>query len=83
MAAAKHNRLLLSPLHSDFTLAFVRSGWVNVSTSNSGGVRNVGENGNGWSRTANSSTNAYNLNFNPTGVNPSNNSNRWAGLPLR
>lgn len=64
-------------------LAFVRSGWVNVSTSYEGGVRNVGNNGYGWSRTAQSSTNAYHLNFNPTNVNPSNNSNRWAGFPLR
>lgn len=64
-------------------MAFVRSGWVNVSTENSGGVRNVGENGNARSRTAGSSTNAYYLNFNPTTVNPSNNWHRWIGLPLR
>jgi len=64
-------------------LAFVRSGWVNVSTTYVGGVRNVGEDGGGWSRTARSATNAYNLNTNPTYVNPSGNSRHWSGFPLR
>lgn len=61
-------------------LAFVRSGWVNVDA---GAMWNVGNNGYGWSRTAQSATNAYFLNMNPTNVNPSNNNNRWVSLPLR
>ena len=61
-------------------LAFVRSGYVYPPN---GAVNNVGNNGYGWSRTSKSSTNAYNLNFNPTGVNPSNNNNRFNGRPLR
>lgn len=60
--------------------AFVRSGYVNV---NDGKMYNVGQNGNDWSRTSLSSTHAYHLNINPTDVNPSGNSNRWAGFPLR
>ena len=61
-------------------LAFVRSGNVNI---NDGRVNYVGEWGWDWSRTSKSSTNAYNLNMNPTGVNPSNNNNRYHGFPLR
>ena len=40
-------------------------------------------NGDYWSCTAYSSANAYNLNMNPTGVNPSNNWNRYGGFSLR
>ncbi len=61
-------------------LAFVRSGNVNT---NSGIVNNVGNNLYGWSRTAKSATNAYNLGVNPSEVYPSNNNNRWNGFPLR
>jgi len=61
-------------------LAFVRSDAINV---NDGKMWNLGNWGNGWSRTSKSSTNAYNLAFNPTEVYPSNNNNRWNGLPLR
>lgn len=61
-------------------LAFVRSGNVNV---NDGKVYYVGERGYGWSRTAKSDTNAYDLYFNTTGVNPSNDYGRWVGRPLR
>ncbi len=43
----------------------------------------MGNWGNGWSRTSKSATNAYHLAFNPTEVYPSNNNNRWNGLPLR
>lgn len=61
-------------------LAFVRRGYVNL---NNGYVDNVGSNGYNWSRTSKSSTNAYNLNFNTSNVNPSNNNNRYNGRPLR
>ena len=58
---------------------FVRSGNVN-----SGSLRNAGNNGYYWSSTANSNTsNAYNLNFNTTSVNPSNNNNRYNGFSVR
>lgn len=49
---------------------------------NSSSLENAGSNGFYWSSTANSSTNAYNLNFD-TGVNPSNNNNRYRGLSVR
>ena len=62
------------------TLAFVRSGNVNL---NSGSANNVGNNAQLWSRTSLSSTNAYNLNTNPGNVNPSNNGNRYIGRSLR
>jgi len=61
-------------------LAFVRSG---VIYPNNGTAGYVGNNGYGWSRTARSDTNAYNLNMNPTNVNPSNNNSRFHGFPLR
>ncbi len=59
----------------------MRSGNVNID---SGVLNNAGINGNYWSSTANSSANnAYNLNFNASDVNPSNNNNRWNGFSLR
>ena len=71
-------------------LAFVRSGNVNINDGrlyiggwSTGDGQVAPAHGYGWSRTAKSSTNAYNLNFNTTGVNPSNNNNRWNGFPLR
>ncbi len=64
-------------------LAFVRSGWVNLSTEYEGRVRNFGNNGNYWARTAVSDTNGRYLNFNPTNVNPSNSWGRYGGFPLR
>jgi len=60
--------------------AFVRSNAINVRD---GKIWNLGQNGDYWSRVAQSTTNAYNLNMNPTAVNPSNNNNRWNGFPLR
>ena len=49
---------------------FQRSGnWNN-------GFNNQGSNGNYWSSTQNSATNAHNLNFNSTNVNPANNNNK-------
>ena len=44
---------------------------------------NRGSNGNYWSVTFNSARNARNLNFNPSGVNPQNNNNRYNGLAVR
>ncbi len=61
-------------------LAFVRSGNVNI---NDGRVNYVGEWGWDWSRTSRSSTNAYNLQFGVSDINPSNNNNRWNGFSLR
>ena len=52
----------------------------------SGGLNNVGSNGNWWSFAPNSKTNARNLNFNATAVNPLNTNNRANGcavLPSR
>lgn len=40
-------------------------------------------NGNFWSASFNSARNARNLNFNPTGVNPQNNNNRYNGFAVR
>ncbi len=61
-------------------MTFVRSGGVDISD---GFTNVVGYHGYYWSRTSRSSTNAYNLNFDSSTVNPSNNNNRWGGRPLR
>lgn len=46
-------------------------------------LNNRGTNGNYWSASWNSQTNAYNLNFNSSSVNPQNNNNRRNGLTVR
>ena len=66
-------------------LYFVRSGWVSLNNSALG---RFGRNGFGWSRSSvayssATSATAYNLDFNPSGVNPSPNNGRWAGFPVR
>jgi len=66
-------------LQCEVGLAFVRSGYVNLPGGN---INNVGNNGYDWSRTASSTTNAYRLNFNPTGLNM-NAENRYWGFSLR
>lgn len=67
-------------------VAFVRSGWVNVSA----GYMDSSDwdLGDYWSRTAGSATNAYYLNFYPgigssSDVDPSTSSSRFSGFPLR
>ena len=67
------------------TLYFVRSGWVNLDNSALGRFGCLGL---GWSRSASSYSshgpaNAYYLDFNPSGVNPSGNINRWSAFPVR
>ena len=49
----------------------------------SGGLNNVGSNGNFWSFAPYSQTNARNLNFNSGNVNPLNNNNRANGFSVR
>ena len=49
----------------------------------SGGLNNVGGNGNFWTFAPNSQTNARNLNFNSGNVNPLNNNNRSNGFSVR
>ena len=49
----------------------------------SGGLNNVGSNGNYWSFAPNSQANARNLNFNSGNVNPLNNNNRANGFSVR
>ena len=69
-------------------LYFVRSGYINTQMGRS---RYAGIGGNYWSSVAASklssgtvTPSAYNLNFNATGVGPSNGpSYRWFGFPLR
>jgi hypothetical protein len=46
-------------------------------------LNNRGSNGNYWSSSFNNATNAYNLNFNSSNVNPQNNNNRRNGLTVR
>ena len=46
-------------------------------------LENRGTNGYYWSASFNNSTNAYNLNFNSSNVNPQNNNNRYRGLTVR
>jgi uncharacterized protein (TIGR02145 family) len=57
---------------------FPASGNYNGTTLN-----NSGSNGNYWSSSFNSSTNAYNMNFNSSAVNPQNNNNRRYGFSVR
>ena len=51
--------------------------------NDSGGLTNVGSNGNYWSFAPNSQTNARNLNFNSGNINPLNNNNRSNGFSVR
>ena len=46
-------------------------------------LNNRGSNGNYWSASFNNSSNAYNLNFNSSNVNPQNNNNRYYGFSVR
>ena len=57
---------------------FPASGNYNGTTLN-----NRGSNGNYWSSSYISETNAYNMNFNSDGVNPANNNNRRYGFSVR
>ena len=61
-------------------LYFVRSGNYNYSNGNIG---TLGSDGRYWSSTASNTTNAYNLNFNGSNVNPQNSNNRGNGFSLR
>ena len=60
------------------TLFFPAAGYYNGTSLN-----NRGSNGNYWSSTWISATNARNLNFNSSGVNPQNNNNRRNGFSVR
>ena len=60
------------------TLFFPAAGNYNGTSLN-----NRGSNGNYWSSTWISATNARNLNFNSSGVNPQNNNNRRNGFSVR
>jgi len=51
--------------------------------NDTGALNNAGSYGNYWSSTNNGSSNAYNLNFNGSNVNASNNNNRTNGLTVR
>ena len=46
-------------------------------------ISNVGSNGNYWSTTSSSGTNAYNVNFNTTNFNSANSNNRYNGFSVR
>ena len=74
----------LAPSHSSADLMsgyfYPASGYLN---NGNGTLNNVGSNGYYWSASPNSQTNGYNLNFNSSNVNPSNNNNRANGFPVR
>ena len=59
---------------------FPAAGYRNNSN---GGLNNAGSNGNYWYGSPNSATNGYNLNFNSTNLNTSNNNNRAYGFSVR
>lgn len=69
----------------------MRSGYVNLPGVSGATLRNAGLDGYGWSSRASSTRSdgaaipsAYNLNFGPSDVNPSNGPyERWNGRPLR
>jgi len=70
-----------SPMaYSQNKMLIAASGYRN---NGSGGLSNVGSNGNYWSFAPNSQTNARNLNFNSGNVNPLNNNNRANGFSVR
>lgn len=71
---------ILSPVFKKQAAPIPASGNRN---NTSGGINNVGSNGNYWSSSPNSATNGYNLNFNSTNVNPSNSNNRTNGFTVR
>lgn len=71
----KQNRFPNFPLACGF---FARSGNVNDST-----LYNFGTNGNYWSSTVNSDSNAYNLNYNSGELYPANRNNRNNGRSVR
>ena len=50
---------------------------------NGSSVNNAGSNGYYWSSTWYNNTNAYNMNFNSSGVNPQNNNNKYNGFAVR
>lgn len=56
---------------------------VYLGNWNEGAANNRSNNGNYWSRTANNSNNAHNLNFNSDNVNPENNNNKYNGNSVR
>ena len=58
--------------------------WIEAAGNRSGTtVNNAGSNGNYWSSSRNSETNAYNVNFNSGNLNPQNNNNRNNGYAVR
>ena len=57
-----------------------RSGNYNYAN---GGINNQRSNGNFWEGQANSTTNARNLNFNSTNLNPQNTNNKGNGFSVR
>ena len=62
------------------TLAFVRSGYVNVSD---GKMYHLSERGFNWSATSKTAYNIYILWIEVVGINTLGNSSRWNGFPLR
>lgn len=70
-----------------YSAAYLTSGYINPASgyrnNNDGSLNNVGTNGYYWSASPNNASNGYNLNFNSSNVNPSNNNNRANGLPVR
>lgn len=75
-------------VNTSFPTAHSRNGVLYAPASGnrnngSGGLNNVGSNGNYWSFAPNSQTNARNLNFNSGNVNPLNNNNRANGFSVR
>jgi hypothetical protein len=76
-------RSFLYRIHSSDCDSQPAAGYRNCN--NGGGLYNVGSNGNCWSSSpySSSSTNAGNLNFNSSGVNPQNNNNRAHGFSVR
>jgi len=57
---------------------FLYSGYIG-----SGSLNRTSSEGDYWSSTANSSSHAYNLDFDSSGVSPSNRSLRYSGFSIR
>ena len=74
---------LMSSVPRWLTALCVRYFLPAAGNRNGTSINNVGTNGNYWSTTSQSATNAYNVNFNASNFNSQNNNNRYNGFSVR
>ena len=74
---------LMSSVPRWLTALCVRYFLPAAGNRNGTSINNVGTNGNYWSTTSQSATNAYNVNFNASNFNSQNSNNRYIGRSVR